>query len=125
MDFNSFLMSLVQLGQGKVSDLHFKVGSPPLLRIRGELEPAKFNKLGVDDTKKIASALLGRDVETAKDLDLSYSIPGQARFRVNIFRQQAQYSIVMRVISLTIPTLEELGLPAVVADIAMEERGLV
>jgi len=125
MDFNSFLMSLVQLGQGKVSDLHFKVGSPPLLRIRGELEPAKFNKLGLDDTRKIASALLGRDVETAKDLDLSYSIPGQARFRVNIFRQQAQYSIVMRVISLTIPTLEELGLPAVVADIAMEERGLV
>ena len=41
MDFNSFLMSLVQLGQGKVSDLHFKVGSPPLLRVRGELEPAR------------------------------------------------------------------------------------
>ena len=125
MDFNSFLMSLVQLGQGKVSDLHFKVGVPPLLRIRGQLEPAKFNRLTPDDTKKIASALVGRDVEDDKDIDLSYAIPDKARFRVNVFRQQGQYSAVLRVISLTIPTLDELGLPAVVGEIALEERGLV
>ena len=126
MDFNSFLMSLVQLGQGKVSDLHFKVGSPPLLRVRGELEPARFNKLGPDDTKRIAQALIGgASLDGVHDLDAAYSIPGQARFRVNIFRQKGSYSIVLRVIALEIPTMEELGLPEVVKQIAMEERGLV
>ena len=57
MDFHSFLKSLLDLGKGQVSDLHFKVGGPPLLRIRGELVPARFQALGPDDTKRIATAL--------------------------------------------------------------------
>ena len=58
MDFNSFLMSLVSLGpslgQGPVSDLHFKVGLPPMLRISGELLPARFNPMKAEDVDQIA-----------------------------------------------------------------------
>jgi twitching motility protein PilT len=126
MDFNSFLMSLVQLGQGRVSDLHFKVGAPPLLRLGGQLEPARFAKLGPDDTKRIAQSLIGSaSLEGVNDLDTAYSIPGIARFRVNVFKQKGNYSVVMRVISLEIPSMEDLGLPEILKTIALEERGLV
>ena len=129
MDFNSFLKSLVALGKGQVSDLHFKVGSPPLLRIRGELQPARFNKMTPDDTRKIAMALVKEEVrdniDEVRDYDTAYSIPGEGRFRVNIFRQRETFAIILRVITAKIPTIDELKLPPVLKDISMEERGLV
>ena len=129
MDFNSFLKSLLELGKGQVSDLHFKVGSPPLLRIRGVLEPARFNKLTAEDTKQIAGVLvkeeMRKDLDSVRDYDTSYSIPGEGRFRVNIYRQRETFSIVLRVISAEIPTIDQLGLPEVLKTIALEERGLV
>src|SRR5687767_8774956 len=108
MDFNSFLQSLIQLGQGKVSDIHFKVGSPPLLRIRGSMEPARFNKMTPEDTKRIALALIAKEevkkgIDDLRDHDTAYTIPGMGRFRVNIFRQRGAFSIVMRVIPAKIP----------------------
>jgi twitching motility protein PilT len=126
MDLNSFLMSLVSLGKGQVSDLHFKVGSPPLLRIRGGLEQARFNKLRPEDTKKIAQALAPHvDIESLMGLDTSYTIPDKARYRVNIFRQRGNISVVLRVIPKEIPTVSELHLPKILETIAMEERGLI
>ena len=126
MNFNSFLTSLVSLGGGQVSDLHFKVGSPPLIRVRGVLEKARFNKLRDEDTKKIAQSLVPHvDIDSVMGLDTSYTVPGQERFRVNIFRQRGQISIVLRVIPKAIPTIEELRLPKILETIAMEERGLV
>jgi twitching motility protein PilT len=129
MDFNAFLKSLISLGGGKVSDLHFKVGSPPLLRVRGELEACRFNKLTPEDTRRIAMALVSedmrKDIDHVRDHDRSYAIPGEGRFRVNIFRQRGSFSIVMRVIPAQVPTVDELRLPAVLKDVAMEERGLV
>src|SRR5688572_20904765 len=115
MDFNSFLKSLMALGQGKVSDIHFKVGAPPLLRIRGSLDPARFNRMGPDDTKRIALALIAKEevrknIDNLLDYDTAYNMPGEGRFRVNIFRQRGSFSIVMRAIPAKIPSVEELNL---------------
>ncbi len=126
MELNPFLESLLALGGTTLSDLHFKVGSPPLLRIQGTLESSGLNTLGPEDTSEIATALAGgKNLDGVNEFDAAYSIPGKARFRVNIFRQQGQLSIVMRVISSVIPTLESLNLPQVIQTIASEERGLV
>ncbi|MEM7248351.1 MAG: ATPase, T2SS/T4P/T4SS family, partial [Acidobacteriota bacterium] len=128
MDFNSFLTSLVNVGQGKLSDLHFRVGKPPLLRSGEGLIPARFAALGADDTKNICAALMQKPVGEIGDIldwDGAYTVPGQGRFRVNIFRQQETFAAILRVISTEIPTVESLGLPEVVSQIAMEERGMV
>jgi twitching motility protein PilT len=114
-----------------VSDLHFKVGSPPLLRIDGELKPAKFSKLSPKNTEDIAMSLLNEEQKemfegkNVKDIDTAYSVPGVARFRVNIFRQRGTLGIVLRKIPLKVPNLDELGIPEVVKKLAMEERGLI
>jgi twitching motility protein PilT len=81
MDFNAFLDSLLVLGGSTLSDLHFKVGSPPLLRIQGTLEPTTLETLGPDDTKRIATTLAGgRSLDSINDLDTAYAIPGKSRF---------------------------------------------
>jgi len=129
MDFNSFLKSLLALGKGQISDLHFKVGMPPLMRIRGELEQARFNRLSAEDTERIATALVREDMRAEigklRDYDTSYTMEGAGRFRVNIYRQRESFSIVMRVITAEIPTIEDLRLPEILQQMAMEERGLV
>ena len=126
MELNPFLESLLVLGGTTLSDLHFKVGSPPLLRIQGTLESSGLNTLGPEETSEIATALAGgKNLDGVNEFDAAYSIPGKTRFRVNIFRQQGHLSIVMRVISSVIPTLESLNLPEVIQKIAGEERGLV
>jgi twitching motility protein PilT len=129
MDLNAFLGSLLKVAPGAISDMHFKVGSPPLLRIHHEIKPTKFRPLTPSDTKQLAAGLLGKEADDAlrdlKSHDSAFSLASGQRFRVNIFRQRGTLSVVMRVISATIPTVEELGIPAVVKDIAMEPRGLV
>ena len=129
MDFNAFLKSLIELGQDKVSDIHFKVGSAPLLRINNVLQPAKFNPLTKADTKKIVSFLVDEEdrerIDEIRAYDTSYTIPDYRRFRVNIFRQRGAFSVVLRVVPSRIRTFEELNLPGVVKTICEEERGMV
>ena len=64
-------------------------------------------------------------VDENRELDLSYELEGRARFRVNIYRQRGSLALVLRIIPSDLPTLAELGLPSVVGDIALAERGLV
>jgi twitching motility protein PilT len=129
MDFNSFLKSLIELGNNKVSDIHFKVGSPPLIRVSTELAPVKFNRLGPDDTRKIALMLVRpgdqEQIDSLKDYDSAYEIPGYRRFRVNIFRQRGNFTAILRVIPTSIPTLETLHLPEILKTICRESRGIV
>jgi len=129
LDVNAFLAWLVAQGQGQVSDLHFKVGTPPLLRVRGQLEPAPYDALTPEDTRRIALALAKEDarvrIDEIRDYDSAYTVPGGTRFRVNIFRQRDSFAIILRVIANRIPTVQELYLPPVLETIAMEERGLV
>ena len=127
MDINELLKKAHSL---EASDLHIKVGSPPILRIYGELTPlSSERKIGHEDATKIAlSVMTPGQTETFKrknDIDLAYSVPGLGRFRCNIFMQRGTVGLVFRVIPMLIPTIDELLLPEVIKKIAMEQRGLI
>ncbi|HXD33414.1 MAG TPA: PilT/PilU family type 4a pilus ATPase [Pyrinomonadaceae bacterium] len=118
----------------KISDLNFSVGQLPQIEINGKLtavQPFGLQKLTPYQTEIIAMTLLEGNPDAAERLatngtaDLSYSLPSRARFRVNIFQQRGVYSIVMRVIPTDIPTLQSLGLPEQLGDIAELRNGLV
>lgn len=112
------------------SDLHIKVGSPPILRIYGELTPLiSENRISQEDAMNIAFSVMtpeqGEIFKKKNDIDLAYSIPGLGRFRCNIFIQRGTIGIVFRVIPMRIPTIDELFLPEVIKKISMEQRGLI
>jgi twitching motility protein PilT len=127
MDINELLKKAHAL---KASDLHIKVGSPPILRINGELMPLTTEKRLVhEDAMNIAlSVMTPGQAEIFKrknDIDLAYSVPGLGRFRCNVFMQRGTVGLVFRVIPMKIPTLDELNLPEVIKKISMEQRGLI
>lgn len=114
----------------KASDVHIKVGLPPILRIYGTLVPVKNQeRLTPDEVAKIAMKLMNdqqkETFKTAHQLDTSYSVPGLGRFRVNIFKQRNSTGIVLRVIPIAINSIDELHLPKVIEKIVSEARGLV
>jgi twitching motility protein PilT len=128
------LIERMLLVSDKISDLNFSVGQLPQVEINGKLTPVQplgLQKLTSYQTEIIAMMLLQESPEAAEQLvqtgtaDLSYSLPSRARFRVNIFQQRGVYSIVMRVIPSDIPTLNSLGLPPQLAEIAELRNGLV
>jgi twitching motility protein PilT len=117
-----------------VSDLIFSPASLPLVEVSGQLVPVKSPEswvLTAEDTRRIAEELIGGNKEAATALqvqgscDISYSLPGAARFRVNIFSQRGSYAIVMRAIPRGIPSFDELKLPPQLAEIADLKSGLV
>lgn len=114
----------------KASDLHLKVGSPPVLRIDDKLIPLiEHPRLTQEDTVAMAFSLMNnRQKEKFKErseLDLAYSVPGLGRFRANVFQQRSTIGIVMRVIPMRIANIRELNLPPVLEKMAMEPRGLI
>jgi twitching motility protein PilT len=115
----------------KASDIHLKVGQPPGARVRGDMVYFRVDRIKPEDTEALTRILLaGRGIpDTAvrevQEFDSSYSAPGLGRFRVNVYRQRGSLAIVMRSIPLTIPSFEELGVPAAARGLAEQERGLV
>ncbi|MHB1020626.1 MAG: PilT/PilU family type 4a pilus ATPase [Coriobacteriia bacterium] len=112
------------------SDLHITVGSPPGIRVRGEVAKVENQKvLTPRDTQQMLLSLLSeeqrRRFETELELDFAYSIPGLSRFRTNIFQQRNSMGAVFRVIPLKIPTIEELQLPRVCRFLSERPRGMV
>ncbi len=117
-----------------ISDLNFSVGQPPQVEVNGKLTPVRplgLQKLTAYQTEIIALTLLQGHPEATHQLartgatDLSYSLPSRMRFRVNIFQQRGTYSIVMRVISKELPTLETLKLPTHLSEISELRNGIV
>lgn len=115
--------------QYRASDLHITAGVPAVLRIDGKLRKIDDNILKPVDTHALMTQLSTEEQRHILDMkgqvDLSFSQPGLGRFRVNIYKQRNSYSLALRVLSTTIPAIEELGLPSVVKDLAMKQRGLV
>jgi len=116
----------------KISDLFFSPGRPPLVEISGKLSPAGTTRtLTIDDTRHIASELIGHNQHALGNLkelgscDVSYSLPGAYRFRVNVFMQRGSCAVVMRVIPGKIPDFETLNLPAELAKIVALRNGIV
>ncbi|MCP4694013.1 MAG: PilT/PilU family type 4a pilus ATPase [Desulfobacterales bacterium] len=120
---------------GSVSDLNLTVGKPPQVEIDGELVPVdmrpQFKELSPFQTEVIGLNLINQDRRLLEALlkkgscDLSYSLLGKARFRVNIFSQSGNYSIVLRRLESTVPTIQEMDLPKVFFKIASEKNGIV
>src|SRR6266540_1554653 len=100
------------------SDLHIKAGDVFRARIDGKLVPLTKQRLTSNDEDR------GR-IDKLRDYDCSWGMPGIGRFRVNILRQRSSFMIVMRVIPFDVPTFETLKLPAVLAEVASAERGMI
>jgi twitching motility protein PilT len=118
----------------KVSDLIFSPGRLPQVEIHGQLtavEIAGSSVLSADDTRRIAADLIGSNKQAVNTLreqgscDVSYGLPGMARFRVNVFIQRGSCAIVMRVIPTVIPTLSSLRLPAQLEEAAKVRNGII
>jgi twitching motility protein PilT len=115
----------------KISDLFFSPGKPPMVEVNGRLKPTGPRALTADDTRQIASDLIGDNKHAHGNLreqgscDVSYSLPGSSRFRVNVFMQRGSCAIVMRVIPGTIPDFATLNLPAELQQIVSLRNGIV
>jgi twitching motility protein PilT len=132
-DLDPMLESMLEAAPD-ISDLNLSVGRPPQVEVDGQLRPVAFaglERLMPYQTELIAMRLLAGKRDLAEKLvrtgsvDLSYSLAQRTRFRVNVFSQRGSYSIVLRVIPNKVPTVEELGLPSQVSDIAAERHGIV
>jgi twitching motility protein PilT len=126
-DIDQALRTLVER---EGSDLHIKVNSPPVARMHGELVPLEgFGVLADADTEKalhdIAEVRSLTEFEEAGEADFSYAVPDLSRFRVNAFKQRGSISIVCRTIPFEIRSIDQLGLPEVVRDLAEEQRGII
>ncbi|MFH0926370.1 MAG: type IV pilus twitching motility protein PilT [bacterium] len=111
------------------SDLHITIGSPPQIRVNGDLVPLDFQPLAAQETKQLAYSVL-TDIQRMKfendlELDFSFGIKGLSRFRANVFNQRGAVALAIRTIPHKIKTFEELGLPAIAKELCEKPRGLI
>ena len=118
----------------RVSDLIFSPGRPPQIELAGKLQPVQFpglEKLTPAHTAGMAKVIIGNHTSATESLeksgsaDVSFSAPGEARFRVNIFKQRGSYAIVMRVIPTTPPNFNDFDLPVQLKEIVDIKNGIV
>ena len=123
--------SLRHVVQDFASDLHLKVGAPPMARVNGALAPIPgAPPLKPQDTEDALATMVGdgparREFDEEGEADFSYSIQQVSRFRVSAFRQRGSISIVCRVIPFQVRTIDDLGLPQIIRTLADERRGIV
>ncbi len=126
MDMADILADVVAMG---ASDLHLAVNLPPMVRLDGELRNLDYPVLTTNKTRELVYSILTQDqrqkLETDWEVDLSYSLYGQARFRVNAFFDRGSLAAALRVVPVNIRTVEELGLPPVVHSFCHKPRGFV
>ena len=133
-DLDRILSAMLKTYDG-ISDLNFSVGHPLQVEDYGELKPVfidpPIERLTTYQTEQLALVLMQGDRRLMRDYlvegscDCSYSLGGEARFRVNIFRQQGHFAIVMRKLEAVVPSFRTLGLPLIFEEIAKEKAGLV
>lgn len=113
----------------KASDVHITVGRAPVIRVNGNLEEIDSQRLTGEDTERYARACLDDEKYAVfiknGEVDCSISVPGLARYRVNVFRQRSSISIALRVLSSSIPGIDELGLPPAVRNLCELREGLI
>ena len=124
------LDAFLDLGRGQgCSDIHFAVGSPPMLRLHGELLPVKYRELGEEELDGMIAEILSEEqwalFSTGVDLDISYTRESGERFRVNLFRKIDGIGATFRIIPASIPTLDELQLPPVLKKLTHYHQGLL
>ena len=126
MDLDTLLWEAVDRG---ASDLHLRAGSPPMLRVDGEIEPVEGEaSLTAADTSAFAKEILQNhqvNLEAMREIDVGYAVRELGRFRVNLFTNSGQIGIVLRIMPPEPLGLDELNLPPVLAQISENNRGLV
>jgi twitching motility protein PilT len=127
---NSIDELLERMVEANASDLHVTTGTPPAIRVRGEVERLEgFDALTGEETQQLLYRILSSEqqkhFELNRQLDFSYSIPGLARFRVNVYFQRESIGAAFRLIPTELKTLEELGIPDSLHVLAEKPRGLV
>ena len=126
LDLNKMLQERLERG---ASDLHITVGVPPMIRRNGALTSLGGSALTSADTRELVYSILSGEqraaLEREWEFDFAYSLPGCARFRVNTYFQRNSVGAAFRAIPMQIRSFGELGLPAIVADLALRARGLV
>ena len=125
-DFADVLLDVLKV---KASDLHLTAGSPPMVREKGRLRALDYPVLTPQQTREIIYSILTNDqrkrLENEWQIDFAYSIPGQARFRVNAYFQRASLGAAFRLIPNEMPALDSLGLPPVLREFTKKPRGFV
>jgi len=127
IDVKNLLQLMVQK---EISDIHLNAGSPPLIRLHGDLRKAGSPPLSAEQVQEIAFQLMDdkqkAEFEKEHELDIAYDLPGVSRFRVNVYRQRGTPALVLRVVPLKVKTFEELQLPKQALErLAQETRGLI
>ncbi|WP_320672691.1 type IV pilus twitching motility protein PilT [Patulibacter defluvii] len=126
IQFHDLVQAMVE---SEASDLHLTAGSPPMIRVRGRLQPVGDETLDVAACRELVYGLLSttqrQRLETDRQVDFAYPVPGVARFRVNAFQQRGATGAALRLIPDRIRSLAELGLPDVLVDLTEKPRGLV
>lgn len=127
MNIDQLLQLMVRTG---ISDIHFRAGSSPLIRINGKIMSTNYEKISKETIENIADALMTEEqkqlFKQELELDFAYSIQGVARFRVNVYKQKNTIALTLRVIPLEIKSFKELNLPEeVLVELCHEPRGLI
>ncbi|HAZ37984.1 MAG TPA: type IV pili twitching motility protein PilT [Clostridiaceae bacterium] len=120
---------LKKASEMNASDVHLTVGIPPIMRINGNLVPFGEDKFTPKEIEKCVKEILNEDqldkYNEFGEIDLSYSLNGVGRFRINIFRQRGSSAIALRTVPLQVPTLDKLGMPQIIKDLTKKTRGLI
>ncbi len=124
-----FLASVKALVEQQGSDLHIKVGRPPMIRVRGDLVQLDTPPVKPDQLKALAEKIMTprqvKEFAEMKEADFAIGVPGVGRFRTNVFQQRGTLCFVLRAIPYQVHTIEELKLPPVLNDLALKPRGLI
>lgn len=111
------------------SDVHITVGVPPKMRVNGTLLTMEGERLMPEDTMKMANSVMGevqkQRFEEKGEVDMSFAIAGQGRYRVNVYKQRGSAAMAFRVVDTVIPAPEVLGVPAPVIELYQKKRGLI
>ena len=125
----NFKAVLQQMVQQNASDVHLKVGRPPVLRVNGELLTLDMPPLRPEDVKQLAEHIMTprqvKEFTDNKEADFAIGVPGIGRFRVNVYQQRGTVAYALRSVPYQVKTIEELNLPPVVKHISLRPRGLV
>ncbi|MBS4536183.1 PilT/PilU family type 4a pilus ATPase [Clostridium sp. D2Q-14] len=126
MNLENLLYNAIEM---KASDLHITVGYPPVLRINGDIKKIDKEPLTEENNYNLVKKILDENefkiLNKKGQIDKSYSHKEIGRFRVNVYKQRGTYGIAIRIVSLKIPTIEDLRLPSIIKELIKKKSGLV
>ncbi|MEG1180284.1 MAG: ATPase, T2SS/T4P/T4SS family, partial [Oscillospiraceae bacterium] len=120
---------LTEAHANNASDLHITVGVPPKMRVHGEMTTMNYPRLTTEDTEALVRNIMGeyqkRVFAERGEIDFSFGLAGMGRYRANVFRQRGTTAAVFRLVGVTIPKPQDLGVPQQIVDLYNKKSGLV